>query len=101
HRGVGYAEGGQLAGGRLQANDAPIPVAGEPDHPLLDHQIVRVGAGVDLVPPEAARRVIEGGDIVAVLPNEPDVALAVGERIAWTRSRAIGNGPLFWIVLRG
>jgi len=61
---------------------------------------VRVGAGVDLELLEGAGLVVEVGDVVAVLPDEPDSALRVGVRVAGAGFRAEWDVPFLRVELR-
>src|SRR2546423_11514555 len=78
HRRVRHHEVRELARRGVQLDDAPILVAGEPYHPsAIDHQVVRVGAGIDVVPLELAALRVEVGYVVAHLSDEPDAPLPV------------------------
>src|SRR6185436_10505021 len=68
--------------------------------PLLDDEIVRVRARIDLVPLEVAGLVVEIRDVVAVLANEPHPTLRVRVRVARPGLGAKRHRPLLRIELR-
>ena len=87
HARIGHHEVRELARGGVEADDAAVPVAREPHLPLrVDDEVVRVRPRVDLEALELARLRVQSRDVVSDLAHEPDVALLIGERIAWTRA---------------
>ena len=70
--------------------DVHRAVAGVPHEPVVvDDQVVRARARIELVAPEVAGCRVEIGEVVAPLPDEPDASLARRRkgRAAWCSPR--------------